>query len=136
MSKVIIDISHIDTCLSCYLQDHHNRAGELLLGVPVDGTTTMGDVLQGIRDEYNQSNGIEDQSGEFIVGQDEAFEVAHIELHQGVNMDEAFDDGLESPPNEDEESEDYDAQAVSDWENAETCYAWFVITATVEDSDA
>src|SRR5690606_13030504 len=44
--------AHIDTCLSSYLQDHHNRDGELLLGVHVDGTTTIGDLLDNLDGEF------------------------------------------------------------------------------------
>lgn len=38
--------SHVDTCLSSFLLDHHNREGELLLGVFVDGNLTNGGVLR------------------------------------------------------------------------------------------
>lgn len=29
--KYTVTAEHVDTCLPCYLQDHHNREGELLL---------------------------------------------------------------------------------------------------------
>jgi len=32
-------LTHVDTCLSCYVQDHCNGDNELLLGVPVDRNT-------------------------------------------------------------------------------------------------
>ena len=44
--------AHIDTCLSCYLNDHHHRDGELLLGAFVAGNTTIGEVLDGHEDEF------------------------------------------------------------------------------------
>lgn len=43
--------THIDTCLSSFLHDHHNREGELLLGVFVDGRFTYGDVKAGLLSE-------------------------------------------------------------------------------------
>src|SRR5690606_12946178 len=44
--------AHIDTCLPAYLRDHHNRDGELLLGAYVDGNSTVGDVLDGLQQEF------------------------------------------------------------------------------------
>jgi hypothetical protein len=45
-------VVHIDTCLGSYLQDHHNRDGELLLGTYVTGSNTVGEVLDGLEDEF------------------------------------------------------------------------------------
>lgn len=39
-------ISHVDTCLSCYVPDHR------WIGVPVDGTTTIGEALDALSEEY------------------------------------------------------------------------------------
>lgn len=43
-----VTLSYMDTCLSCYVLDHCNGEGELLVGVPVDGTTTVQEVIDGI----------------------------------------------------------------------------------------
>lgn len=45
-------IVHVDTCLSCYLLDHHNRPGELLVGVEL-GTDSETAALA-MRDEFNE----------------------------------------------------------------------------------
>ena len=47
--------AHVDTCLSSFLLDHHNREGELLLGVFIDGSYTYGDVLNGLLTELHDS---------------------------------------------------------------------------------
>lgn len=39
-----LHVTHIDTCLPCYLQDHHTRDGETLIGIRVDGGTTNAEV--------------------------------------------------------------------------------------------
>jgi hypothetical protein len=39
---------HVDTCLGCFLQDHHNRDGEFLIGVTVDDNSTrIADIYRG-----------------------------------------------------------------------------------------
>ena len=106
-------VSHIDTCLSCYLNDHHNRDGELLLGVFVDGSATVGDVLDGLRDEYRQ---IAYEMGENRLGFDYDAGLAAIDALITENEDRRtvlFDGSLEIL---DEDSED-----------VEGCQAWFLI---------
>lgn len=44
---------HIDTCLSSFLNDHHHRDGELLLGAIVFGDTTIGDVKNELLSEFD-----------------------------------------------------------------------------------
>lgn len=51
-----MDCSLIDVCLSCYLTDHHNREGELLLSVPVDRTTRNGEVRRALIDELGAAD--------------------------------------------------------------------------------
>ncbi len=48
-----ITVTHIDTCLPCYLTDHHGRDNECLIGVAIDGSTTYAQVLDYLLDELN-----------------------------------------------------------------------------------
>lgn len=50
-----LSISHIDTCLPCFLTDHHNRDGECLFGVYVDGSTSRLDLMNELIDEVRQT---------------------------------------------------------------------------------
>lgn len=36
---MLVECCYVDTCFSCYLTDHHNRPGELLLGIVPHGQT-------------------------------------------------------------------------------------------------
>lgn len=107
---------HIDTCLSCFLHDHHNRDGELLLGVYVDGESTVSDVLQDLDDEFNA---IAYGLGESRRGYD------HDEARAALNRlfeatrdvsENLFDSSLEVP---DGHPDDIDG---------DTCQAWFLLT--------
>lgn len=40
-----LHVTHIDTCLPCYLQDHHTRDGEALIGISVDSRNIKDDLL-------------------------------------------------------------------------------------------
>ncbi len=47
----VLTVSHVDTCFPDYLTDHHNRDGEALLGVYVDGASTMRQVREDLEEE-------------------------------------------------------------------------------------
>lgn len=82
--------THIDTCLSCYLQDHHNRPGELLLGVWVDGTLSYQALMEDLIQELH-SLSVEDESFDY-----EAAEAAIREQFSTVSdMSKPFDSSLE-----------------------------------------
>lgn len=103
-----MDATHIDTCLSCYLQDHHNRPGELLLGVVVDGTTTFRE----IKDELlSELNGLMIDSESFDY--DEARKAIGEAFLPIANLDDKFDASLDVPG----EDEDF----------ADPCQAWFLL---------
>ena len=55
---MVVDVSHIDTCLACYLTDHHNRDGELLIGVQADGAMTNAEVLESVSEEFGRDLGL------------------------------------------------------------------------------
>lgn len=108
--------AHIDTCLSSYLQDHHNRDGELLLGVHVDGTTTIGDLLDNLDGEFRA---LAWDMGEFRKGYDHDKAKTALDKLAADNadrLDRLFDPALEVPA-EDE-----------DMYGEETCQAWFLLT--------
>jgi hypothetical protein len=50
MATINVSAQHIDTCLSCYLTDHHNRDGELLVGIEPRGQS-VADAVTEAQDE-------------------------------------------------------------------------------------
>lgn len=84
-----VTLSHVDTCLHCYLTDHHNREGEYLIGVPVDGATTNHAVFDAIDDEINRgANLLEGVT-------DNAIDVAIAKFFKDADMTALFDSSLE-----------------------------------------
>lgn len=106
-----MEISHIDTCLSCYVLDHCNGDDELLLGVPVSRGSRMFQVRQSLRDEIEALS--TDKPGFSY----DAAHAAVAEAFKGVHPLRAFDSRLEPD---------------SDDETAETCYAWFRLSWDAE----
>lgn len=101
-----MDCSLIDVCLGCYLTDHHNRDGELLLGVPVYRDTTYSEVLEGLRSELQACDyGLPDSFDW------DACDAAMVECFANATMSDKFDSSL------DEQDDD-----------GESCQAWFLIT--------
>lgn len=115
-------IVHIDTCLPCYLQDHHNRDGELLLGVYVDGNSTVKDVLDGLDDEFrsiawdiaSERAGYDDDKASAVL--------AKLRQDNADKLDALFDSSLEVP------SEEEDGFS-------ESCYAWFLLVWPIPDEE-
>lgn len=116
---------HVDTCLPDYLNDHHNRDGELLLGVPIDGSTTVGEVKQGLISEFAD---IAYQ----MAGEKPGYD--HLKARQSITdlfadvhpmtLDRTpFDDSLDILDGEEREDSE-------SW-----CYAYFVITWNVPEDD-
>lgn len=108
---------HVDTCIGCYLQDHHNRDGECLFGVYVDGNSTVDDVRKGLIDEVRQTG---DRVPDEVT--DEAIAAAIAATFDGVDPARLFDASLEVP---DEDADD---------DGAESCQAWFVLTWEIADN--
>lgn len=107
-----VSVSHIDTCLGSYLQDHHNREGELLVGVYVTNATTMKEISEGIMSEINSSDwGLPEELT------DEAIQAAIDDEVPATDI--IFDASLDAP------SEDDDC--------AEMCQAWFVLNWSNEE---
>ncbi len=108
--------AHIDTCLSCYLNDHHHRDGELLLGAFVDGSSTVSDVLDSLSDEFHT---IAYDLAANRAGYDHDAAKAALDRLIDENSDRLerpFDSSLESPT----EDEDDDC--------SEYAQAWFLLT--------
>lgn len=77
-------LQHIDTCLPSFLNDHHNREGELLLGTPVDGHTRNATVKALLKDEFSAVNREDAPSyAEFVDALEECF--------KGVDLRKSFD---------------------------------------------
>lgn len=108
-----VSLQHIDTCLPCYLQDHHNRDGELLLGVYVDKGTRLYSVKDELNSEISQlwRDDMPD-SEEFSNAVDRAVN----EAFAGCNMLKCFDKSLESRTN------------CEDLGGDEYVQAWFLLT--------
>lgn len=102
---------HVDTCLGCFLTDHHNRNGEVLFGVSVDGTTTNADALNGLLDEMRQTADRvpEHLSWDIIKGAAKA-------LFVDADPAKLFDASLEVTGDAD------------DIDGGDYCQAWFVLT--------
>ena len=49
---ITLTVSHVDTCLPDYLQDHHHREGELLLGICLAGQSEA-EAVEALCDEFN-----------------------------------------------------------------------------------
>ena len=113
--------AHIDTCLSCYLHDHHHRDGELLLGAIVFGDTTIGDVLDELQSEFNAVGW--DLANERRGYDHEAAQAAldRLRAENADRLERPFDSSLDLA-NEDEELDDY-------------CQAWFLLTWDVPDEE-
>ena len=105
----MLTIRHVDTCLSCYVTDHCNGETEALVGVPVDCTTTYGNLLDALDSEIRWSVDMP----EGVTSDD--LRAALAELFEPVPcMAKIFDSSLEQP-------EAYgDDGGVGD-----LCYAWF-----------
>jgi hypothetical protein len=101
---------HVDTCLSCYVQDHHNRDGECLFGVYVDGSMTVEAVKAGLIDEVRSTG---DRLPDEIT--DEMVRAAIEETFADADMSAIFAPGADVPADDDDDM-------------SESCQAWFVLT--------
>lgn len=132
-SDLGVAVVHIDTCLGSFLHDHHNRDGECLFGVFVDGDSTNADVLNGLLDEMRATGDrVPDSvSWDVIKG---AAKALFVDLDPAAR----FDSSLETPPQpEDFESDKEFYAADSEWGDAEPVQAWFVLTWDVaQDTNA
>lgn len=114
-------VVHVDTCLSSYLQDHHNRDGELLLGVYVTGESTIGNVLSDLAMELNETFLEDGERGGFNYDKASAA-IRAVKDENADRLETLFDPSLEVPSDEEfNEAPD------------EMPQAWFVITWNVEE---
>jgi hypothetical protein len=113
-----VQLQHIDTCLACYLQDHHNRPGEHLAGVVVDGTTTYAEVRATLERELTACGPEDDDAptdAEICVAVAGAFSTVR-------DLEATFDSSLEVNESD------------RDWD--EPVQAWFLMTWDVETREA
>lgn len=97
-----VSVTLIDVCLGCYLTDHHNRKGELLLGVDVNNTTTTGEIKSELLSAINAADyGLPSW---FSYA---AFRASVNEFYESDT--EIFDSSLDPPDND------------------ESCSAWFLV---------
>lgn len=114
-------LRHVDTCLGCYLLDHHNRPGELLLGVPVDGATTLTEVRTQLESEISAAciDGFDyDAARAAVAEQWSTVADASVPFDASLDSDEADDDMTDS--------------GIDD--AGESCQAWFVLSWDAPDA--
>jgi len=92
-----ITISHVDTCLPCYVQDHCNGPTELLVGVYVDGNTLVQTVVESLSQELNGADKIPAGITEAQIN------AAILEELPAGTMGDAFDSSLEAADDDDGE---------------------------------
>lgn len=101
-------LRHVDTCLPCYLQDHHNRDGETLFSAAIDGNTTFAMVHDMVLAEFDareMPDGFDYYSASLTIAK----------YFERYDRDAFFDGSLDVPdPDLDDCSSD-------------SCYAYFVL---------
>jgi hypothetical protein len=107
---------YVDTCLPCYLTDHHNREGEMLLGVCPSGQTSE----QAVEELMEEINGAMYDSVPEEVG-DEEIHVALTAAVEGVDFRTISSNGDRL-----EDGEDEDEDPAEDF--GEESQAWFVLS--------
>ena len=119
-----VSIHHIDTCLSCYLTDHHNRPGEVLIGVPVTAATTYAEALEQLVSEWDNGGLNEDVDIDVAEAIDVAFGIELLAftdmLRQAGRLHKPF-----APPLEPDDGSD----------DGEGPQAWFLIKYAGDDPD-
>lgn len=141
--------AHIDTCLSSFVNDHHHRDGELLLGVFVDGNATIADVLDGLESEFHAV--AYDLASERLGYDHNAAKAALARLRDenSDRLDKLFDSSLEGPPSDEEErffdeEDNFDEEAFEAatlayeeaQEGSECVQAWFLLTWDVPEDES
>lgn len=109
-----LKITHVDTCLSCFVLDHCNGDNEALFGVYVDSSSRMYSVKERLMEEIlNMGDKIPDEISNYQVA------AAIAECFAGVHPFKAFDSSLERASGED---------------CGEACQAWFRLDWEAEES--
>lgn len=103
---MVLIVSHVDTCLPCYVLDHCNGDDEALFGVPVSGSDRLYHVKRALKDEVRATG---DKIPERYSDAD--VNAAIDEVFRGFNPFKVFDSSLETAN-----------------EYGESVYAWFRIT--------
>ncbi len=97
-----ITVEHVDTCLGCYLTDHHNRPGEFLVGIPCAGQG-LDDALTELAEEIAVCAPDEFRTGAPL------FETQCRDALRGIDLS------------------DPDPSSDADNEASDDCRAWFVV---------
>jgi hypothetical protein len=104
-----ITVSHVDTCLGCYLTDHHSRPGQLLVGVECNGQSAA-DALEELAGQV--SDLAPEEFWSLTAGQHEPWRQAASEAIAGLlDASGAFPDDNQPTAGED----------------ADPCRAWFLV---------
>jgi antirestriction protein ArdC len=166
MAKITsLSLAHVDTCLPYYLTDHHNRNGEILLAVPVDGTSTLANVLDELKSQFHGSADFpEDLLA--VENVDALFNFVIEDFRNGEDPAHFFDSNLDCPPSDDIWSDEYDdaidyseqwfrdlpsddarheaeaeARSMAQeekqrwWKYADPVYAYFVVSYEIEETE-
>lgn len=106
-----VSCTHKDTCLGCYLTDHHNRDGELLLGIYPHSQTDE----EAAQELWEELNSCDWDLPEDLT--DEAIKMAFSEAVEGVDF--RYIDGRTGNRTEADPGEENDGEAAQ---------VWFVLT--------
>lgn len=86
---VFFTVGHIDDCFPEYLGDHHNRDGEYLIGVSIDGTTLVHQVYDAVLGEALDADLPDDITEEMVV------DAVNAEF-EGIDKTKLWNDDLEA----------------------------------------
>jgi hypothetical protein len=101
-----LSLTHVDTCLACYLTDHCNGDDEVLFGVEVWRETTHGELKEGLIGEFLGSC---DERLDDVA--EEAFRAVVEAEFSGCDLTKPFDPSLDPLTEEDD--------------GGDPCVAWF-----------
>jgi hypothetical protein len=118
MAEILnLDVTFLESCLACYLTDHHNRDGELLVGIPISNTTTFAEIKDDLFSELNtllsDRNDVPAVLTEAAVGACVESLCATMDPEEPIDADAA--------------DEDDDSWTEGESDGGE-CQAWFLLT--------
>ena len=109
----MLTIRYIDTCLPCYLTDHFNGENESLVGVPVNGSTTYGEIREALETEIRWTL----DRPEGLTGDDIASALSDL-FENVTDPATRFDSSLETPTDDDDGADYPSAWFRLSWESA------------------
>lgn len=126
-----LSIRHKDTCTPDYLNDHHNREGEFLVGILLGDYESEAKVAESLLETINR-NAPEEFPFDF---EDPKLVAAVTQAATGVDCRVTDDCGNHvSRPAEDEEGSEEALEKFEKLLESCECYAWFLVEWEAEDA--